>query len=529
MAQDAVPRDQLLQSIYTFEPVKRETVESTFKKAHRLSEDVYRGKGRWEPGPIRHTSRRVIAYLCAHAATEERSYLRRAKEGLEFLLQEQRSAGNFLWTHHSHEGWDRLDHCYYDTGIAGRAFVYGAKILGDPRYLEASKRAADWAIPFPISPNNNYNLFAVWHLAAHYRMTRDPACLEAAIHKTREGGFPEQLPGGGWPGHNSWIWYHGIILRGMAELLDVLPEGHPFIPELQASLIAGFNRIIREQRKTGQAPPNPGSMEKTHKNVFCLDAALIAEPAYPGLTNTINGLAHFLLKEFRSVKRIGKTIWPEPPEARDEILWKADLNTNQSMEGWGQMPAGSFRCWFPGFEPESGDICFSPEQVYGRNGSPCIEIKHLKGRGHCGFGFRMPESAVVSGRYYRLSAWMRVHESHRAQGTATMCYLSAYSGPERPSWDAHTGCEFTLETPAIGYYRPIYVDFRAGSCNYANFMIQSQPIEEGRPVSLFVSDIEIKPLQGPLPASPQQHEHLDADMMGLGVLLGYRWARRRIV
>lgn len=110
-----------------------------------------------------------------------------------------------------------------------------------------------------------------------------------------------------------------------------------------------------------------------------------------------------------------------------------------------------------------------------------------------------------------------------------MFHVSAYGGPERDSWDPQTDCVISVETPALGCYRPVHVDFRAGTCNYAYFLMHNQAVDEGRPIALFVGDIELRPLLSAIPKLPAWHEHLDADMMGLGVLLGYKRARGRIV
>jgi len=88
-------------------------------------------------------------------------------------------------------------------------------------------------------------------IAAHYEITGDEKVLESAINKTKYGIFTGQLENGGWAGHNSWIVYQGIILRGIVELYRVLPTDHPFRKELYPHIIAAMNHIIVQQTESG--------------------------------------------------------------------------------------------------------------------------------------------------------------------------------------------------------------------------------------------------------------------------------------
>lgn len=91
----------------------------------------------------------------------------------------------------------------------------------------------------------------MWHLCEHYRITGDEKYLDAAIHLNREGGLPRQLPNGAWAGHNAWIFYHSLIVRGVASLYGVLPADHDAWAALSEPTIMALNHIIEEQRENG--------------------------------------------------------------------------------------------------------------------------------------------------------------------------------------------------------------------------------------------------------------------------------------
>ena len=125
------------------------------------------------------------------------------------------------------------------------------KLTKDERFLEASRRAADRTVNHWISWNNNYNSFGVWHLSEHCRATGERKYLEAAIYRNREGAFPRQLSNGAWAGHNSWMCYHSIIVRGFAALCGILPRDHEAWLELKGRMIMAVNHMIEEQRGSG--------------------------------------------------------------------------------------------------------------------------------------------------------------------------------------------------------------------------------------------------------------------------------------
>ena len=178
-------------------------------------------------------------------------YRERILAGADYLLREQRPDGSFLYWRGREDGWPNTPHLLFCTASPGLALLDAYHLTRERKYLEAALRSADWLVRAEASPNNNYNSFAVWNLCELYRETSDPRLLEAALEKTVKGVYPDQLPNGAWAGHNSWIFYHAIIVRGFAALYGVLPDGHPEKPGLRRRLVRALNHLIVEQRPDG--------------------------------------------------------------------------------------------------------------------------------------------------------------------------------------------------------------------------------------------------------------------------------------
>ena len=289
-------------------------VEGYFRRLHQTCEKTYHGDGSWGPGTmddpagtfdetikesqtshplIRATGYCVMGYLDAYRWRPDELYRQRAREGLEWLLREQEPDGAFrLWTRRdggqvSHHG------CLFVTGIAGSALLKGFECLGDERLLAASERAAQWAAAWPVDANVNFNAFVIWHMADHYRVTQDPVLLDAIIYKTRQAMMSPQQPGGGWVGHNSWTWYHGINLRAYATLYRALPAGHPFKPALATALDAAQRYLIALQAADGSLHPNPDHTDVPSHIMYDQLGGLIraVESRHdPVVRNTLDGL-----------------------------------------------------------------------------------------------------------------------------------------------------------------------------------------------------------------------------------------------
>ncbi|MGB9587297.1 MAG: hypothetical protein ACPL7O_03875, partial [Armatimonadota bacterium] len=125
----SVPRDYILKSRYRFTAPSQTQVSKAFQIAHEISEAFYLGDGIWAGEPsiplIRFTSRRVIGYIGAYRVLGDHVYLTRIREGLEYLLREQKPSGTFVWYYRSIRGIDNQDDGLYETAIAGYALLEG--------------------------------------------------------------------------------------------------------------------------------------------------------------------------------------------------------------------------------------------------------------------------------------------------------------------------------------------------------------------------------------------------------------------
>lgn len=292
----AVPRDRIL-DVPESPAADLKQAEGLFREFHKRSEAAYNGDGSWgrgcaDPGVfphidspcakpmIRQSAWRVSGYLAANTLLHDPVFAARSRAGCGHLAREQRPDGYFPY-YLDDSGWPirDADGIMYVTGIAVEALLDGYEAFGDPAFLKAAHRGCEWAMRYPVVPNTNYNSFCVFALARtatvmaaappEHRPTAsfawatsrgqkrpgdDPAhdFIGRAWHFTQNGVFPNQQANGGWPGHNSWVWYQGIILMGHARLLhalSLLPAGRQFHgligPSLRESAVAAVNYLIR--------------------------------------------------------------------------------------------------------------------------------------------------------------------------------------------------------------------------------------------------------------------------------------------
>jgi len=311
-----VPDDVLLAPARRFDRPTTAHARSCFDGSHAAAERVYHGGGVWAeqdparlaslpvasrplnvgdrrfPPLYRNTAWRVSGYVHALRVAPNALYRQRAAAGGEYLLREQRPDGSFLYWRGRTDGWPGAVHLLFCTANPGCAFLELYRLTGDSRYCQASQRAADWAVGAAISPNTNYNSFAVWHLCEHFSITGEARYLESALDRTLRGVFPGQLGNGGWPAHNAWIFYHAIIVRGLAALHRVLPTTHPTRPELRRRLVMAVNHLLAEQRESGclrscfdpaewlasRAPTNPYSVHpETKVDPFSIQALVCVQ------------------------------------------------------------------------------------------------------------------------------------------------------------------------------------------------------------------------------------------------------------
>ncbi len=525
-------------------------MKTIFRRAHWRAEAEYLGDGVWSrgvhahPAPVRYTSRRVLGYLRAAQVKPDGTYLRRAREGLEHLLSIQQPNGHWPWYRRSFGGIRNTLDDLYETGIAGRALIEGYRRFGDERYLQASERAGTWAALQPISENNNYNMFAVWHLAEHYAVTGRQWFLEAAIHKTRQGGLPGQQRNGHWPGHNEFIWYHSIIVRGMAALAQVLPTRHAFQRDLRPHLVRALNRYVREQTRSGFVPALQGSRSGHEQaNSHVIDALLTADAIFDGsLERVINGVLSY---RFRLERR-----WPTITHDHAMRLRAAHrrqyrrLRANEAKAGrvgapelrfrnfrqnpvWGPMPAGWFPCWYPIHDPNPKWARWHRRRLEAPS-RDAIEYRLSFGMAFSGVAVHLKSGPLRPGRLYSVRARVKVTESADARGTVQLLWFSAYERAPDPVWEPATQPEVAYETPTPGAWQELRLDWAPNRADPGIYiMIQTRPILGGERASLLIDRVELFNLGTPPPRKDAHARQplLDTSMQALGHAL--IWTSRK--
>lgn len=119
------------------------------------------------------------------------------------------------------------DGAQFDAGCCSYALGYGYQLLKEDRFLQAARKAGDWALTKPLTVNWNYNSFSVWQLAKLYEVTKEKKYLDGAVRITRLGVLPGQMDNGRWSDqHNAKRVYHWIMVRSLVALLQVLPDDH---------------------------------------------------------------------------------------------------------------------------------------------------------------------------------------------------------------------------------------------------------------------------------------------------------------
>jgi hypothetical protein len=231
--------------------------------------------------PLREPADAISGLLAAHRAglDSDGTALRSAREAGEFLLWTQLQAGNGVFPFPASRGLSKappfrasaafleasesrgdmhnkvrngwlIDHggdggLQFDNGECGVAMLELHAATGDVRFLDAARRAADWAIGQPLSVNWNYNSFSVYLLAETYRATGDTRYRDAALDKALYGLLPGQLRDGLRAGrwhdpHNARPAYHYIMLRALASLATTLPAGNDDRNRIEAALRLGL-------------------------------------------------------------------------------------------------------------------------------------------------------------------------------------------------------------------------------------------------------------------------------------------------
>lgn len=296
-------------SIDDFEPlayagsdlVPLEDMIERFKYHDTIMETYYNDDGTWGVGYscqplIRISANAALGYLNTYSVIPNPRYLQRAYEALDYLVADQKDNGAFIWYSGGLHGNGTCGSgslsagaVMYEGGIAGAALIKGYEMSGDVSYLEASNKFCQYLALRPPNPNANPTGFAIWALSENYRITSNPVFLETALIYF-ESLHSFQLNSGMWSDqHNQYIHYHGIILRGIANLQRVMPPDHPKTEVIRHAAYKGINHIIRSQRPGGLMQRFP-SGSSVQNSLFSLDPMVIGwdKAGYSNLTNQIN-------------------------------------------------------------------------------------------------------------------------------------------------------------------------------------------------------------------------------------------------
>jgi len=197
----------------------------------------------------RQCATRILAYLNYSASTSQnKKELEFANNGLQYLLGEQMQNGAFHWWW-TPEGKGQLGKIglLLETGLSGRAMIYGYKAFGKKEYLASSDRAVNYILgeaekPIPVP---NYAAFALLCLSGYADVTKDTNVLNKAITIATRDIISKQLPTGAWPDHDSYIHYHGIILLALESLYDASAMHQETISkETRQSILKSINKGI---------------------------------------------------------------------------------------------------------------------------------------------------------------------------------------------------------------------------------------------------------------------------------------------
>jgi hypothetical protein len=308
--------NEIVISNYTYASPTVQDVDKWWDRIHFLSETMHRPDGAWGNGYselfeagfkcnsshplVRQTAHAVMGYTLAYNIYKNETYKERAIGGLEWLLDEQLktgyNAGAFQW-YCTATDIELGEAGMYETGLAGKALMYGYREFNDTRYLASARSAALWESRYVSSWNHNINAFAVSFLTEYYRTTGEQFALDRSIYLAKtmiakqnsEGYFDDIY------GHNKIAYYHEIITRSFIELLSVMPENHTDRPVIKTGTFKAINYIGTHQNADGSMWMTPTDASPNDEE-YSIDGLGMAytELEMPVL-NILNGLTNFYM------------------------------------------------------------------------------------------------------------------------------------------------------------------------------------------------------------------------------------------
>lgn len=258
-------------------PAHHET-QPAFETLDNLSERLYDGNGSWghhQTGyrmALRDSAWRADVY--GALAPVSARYRQRADEAANYLVHAQQEGGSGAFGlpadgNHPEFGSRirqikrRCPDCirnawvvtlpaphtaelYYDHGFALGALARAHMRSGNPEWLAAIRRGADWALGKPVTDNINYLSTLSKGLSLASLATGDQRYVEQAILLHQRHILPRLTPQGeARDTHNARLEYHAFIVSGLATLRQALPAGHAFSPTLDHALSAATARLTQ--------------------------------------------------------------------------------------------------------------------------------------------------------------------------------------------------------------------------------------------------------------------------------------------
>lgn len=205
----------------------------------------------------------------------------------------------------------------FDNGEAGAGLVYAFAITGNFKYLDAAKRAGDWAAARPLVGNWNYNSFSGWLLARLYRMTGDRKYLDAAKDKFEFGVIPGQMENGRWiDQHNAKPQYHAVMARNLVEYWLALKQANdPLADAARHHAALALDSIAEETTRYGASNVDEGLP------LEALSIGMIALGPQPNWQRAADIYANYLINQYMP-KWVdgGRILGPETMPAY--LLWR---------------------------------------------------------------------------------------------------------------------------------------------------------------------------------------------------------------
>lgn len=253
--------------------LKDNKVIKRFEQVHAINETLRNEEGAWVPQPlveyygkgisIEEIALRIRGYLAAYLALKNVHYLDRAKEGCAYLIKKRIFKDGHIYL----QGHITQDIPY---AFAGEALLCLWKLTPlNTELLENAKKIGNRLIEYHIAGSVNHAVIPVQFLGQLYQVTGKKKYLKNCIKRMFRSAVPYQLSYGGWLGHESWIWYHALILRSLVIGYVSLPntlEYYAKKDKLACSIIAAINRFISEQDEDGAFPMRPPDPVCEHKD-----------------------------------------------------------------------------------------------------------------------------------------------------------------------------------------------------------------------------------------------------------------------